>query len=127
LITIADRDKDGIRRPARHFQEMEFTLVATEGTYKFLSAHGIESRQIKKIYECRPNIVYAIENGEIQLVINTPAGKLSEFDDLSIRKNATKYKIFYITTTAAATIGIKARRNTPYSVKSLQEYHSGIQ
>jgi carbamoyl-phosphate synthase large subunit len=44
---------------------MEFTLVATEGTYEFLSAHGIESRLIKKIYEDRPNIVDAIKNGEI--------------------------------------------------------------
>jgi carbamoyl-phosphate synthase large subunit len=129
LITIADRDKDGILEPARQFQEMGFTILATGGTYSFLNDHGVESRLIKKVFEGRPNIVDAIKNGEIQLVINTPAGKLSEFDDSYIRKNAIKYKILYITTTAAAlaaTIGIKARMNGAYSVKSLQEYHAGI-
>jgi carbamoyl-phosphate synthase large subunit len=129
LITIADRDKEGVLEPARKFQEMGFTLFATEGTHKFLGDHGIETRHINKVYEGRPNIVDAIKNGEIQLVINTPAGKMSEFDDSYIRKNAIKYKILYITTTAAAlaaTIGIKARRNGAYSVKSLQDYHSGI-
>jgi len=129
LITIADRDKQGILEPARHFQEMGFTIIATQGTYNFLNSHGIKSQLIKKIYEGRPNIVDAIKNGEIQLVINTPAGKMSEYDDSYIRKNAIKYKIQYITTTAAAlaaTIGIKERRNGAYSVKSLQEYHAGI-
>lgn len=129
LITIADRDKQGILEPARQFQEMGFTILATQGTYKFLNDYGIKSQLIKKIYEGRPNIVDAIKNGEIQLVINTPAGKMSEYDDSYIRKNAIKYKVQYITTTAAAlaaTIGIKERRNGVYSVKSLQEYHAEI-
>jgi carbamoyl-phosphate synthase large subunit len=130
LITIADRDKEGILEPAKQFQEMGFTIFATEGTYNFLNGHGVKSQLIKKVFEGRPNIVDAIKNGEIQLVINTPAGKMSEYDDSYIRKNAIKYKILYITTTAAAlaaTIGIKARRNGAYSVKSLQDYHAGIQ
>jgi carbamoyl-phosphate synthase large subunit len=129
LITIADRDKQGILEPARHFQEMGFSILATQGTNNFLNSHGIKSQLIKKIYEGRPNIVDAIKNGEIQLVINTPAGKMSEYDDSYIRKNAIKYKIQYITTTAAAlaaTIGIKERLNGAYSVKSLQEYHAEI-
>jgi len=129
LITIADRDKQGILEPARQFQEMGFTILATQGTCKFLNDYGIKSQLIKKIYEGRPNIVDAIKNGEIQLVINTPAGKMSEYDDSYIRKNAIKYKVQYITTTAAAlaaTIGIKERRNGVYSVKSLQEYHAEI-
>jgi carbamoyl-phosphate synthase large subunit len=129
LITVADRDKQGILEPARNFQEMGFKIFATEGTYSFLNDHGIESHLIKKIFEGRPNIVDTIKNGEIHLVINTPAGKLSEFDDSYIRKNAIKYKILYITTTAAAlaaTIGIKARKIGAYPVKSLQEYHNDI-
>ncbi|RPI06203.1 MAG: carbamoyl-phosphate synthase large subunit [Ignavibacteriae bacterium] len=129
LITIADRDKDGIIEPARQYQDMGFRLLATEGTHRFLKEHGIDSQPIKKIYEGRPNIADAIKNGEIQLVINTPAGKMSEYDDSYIRKNAIKYKILYITTTAAAhaaAIGIKARKNGAYMVKSLQDYHSGI-
>ena len=130
LITIAERDKEGIIEPARQFQEMGFKIIATEGTHDFLKRHGIESQFIKKVHEGRPNIVDAIKNGEIHLVINTPAGKQSEYDDSYIRKNAIKYKILYITTTAAAlaaTIGIKAMRTGAYTVKSLQEYHAEIE
>jgi carbamoyl-phosphate synthase large subunit len=74
--------------------------------------------------------VDAIKNGEINLVINTPAGKESEYDDSYIRKNAIKYKIPYITTTSAAlavTKGIKERRIGRYQVRSLQEYHRNIE
>ncbi|MCX6122249.1 MAG: carbamoyl-phosphate synthase large subunit [Ignavibacteriales bacterium] len=129
LITIADRDKQGILEPAKQYQEMGFKIFATEGTHRFLKEHGIASQSIKKVYEGRPNIVDAIKNGEIQLVVNTPAGKMSEYDDSYIRKNAIKFKIQYITTTAAAlaaAIGIKARIHGAYKVKSLQEYHAGI-
>ncbi|MBN2215600.1 MAG: carbamoyl-phosphate synthase large subunit [Bacteroidales bacterium] len=129
LITIADRDKDKIIDTAMNFRDMKFRILATDGTAKFLQKHGIECQPILKIYEGRPNIVDAIKNGEIDLVINTPAGRLSEWDDSYIRKNAIKYKIPYITTTSAAraaTRGIKDRRNGAYQVKSLQEYHRDI-
>jgi len=130
LITIADRDKQGIIEPARQFQEMGFKIFATEGTHRFLKEHGIESQFIKKVHEGRPNIVDGIKNGEIHLVVNTPAGKQSEYDDSYIRKNAIKYKIHYITQTSAAlaaTIGIRAMRTGAYTVKSLQEYHADIE
>jgi len=81
------------------------------------------------MHEGRPNIVDAIKNDEIQLIINTPAGKISKNDDSYIRKAAVKYKVPYITTTAAAAAaakGIAARRNDAAPVKSLQSYHSGI-
>ncbi|HJX71140.1 MAG TPA: carbamoyl-phosphate synthase large subunit [Bacteroidales bacterium] len=129
LITIADRDKNKIVETALNFKEMKFRILATAGTAKFLEKHGIECQPILKVYEGRPNIVDAIKNGEIDLVINTPAGRLSEYDDSYIRKNAIKYKIPYITTTSAAlaaTKGIKDRRNGAYEVKSLQEYHREI-
>lgn len=129
LITIADRDKAGILESARHFAGMGFRILSTKGTHHFLKENGVNSKVIKKIYEGRPNIVDAIKNGEIQLVINTPAGKLSEYDDSYIRKNAIKHSILYITTTSAAlaaTKGIRDRRNGAYKVKSLQEYHAGI-
>jgi carbamoyl-phosphate synthase large subunit len=129
LITIADRDKERIIEVAKNFREMNFKIVATEGTRNFLEKHGVKCELIKKVYEGRPNIVDAIKNREINLVINTPAGKMSEFDDSYIRKNAIKYKTLYITTTSAAlaaTMGIKERRNGEYKVKSLQEYHLGI-
>jgi carbamoyl-phosphate synthase large subunit len=109
---------------------MQFKILATGGTLRFLNEHGIEAELIKKIYEGRPNIVDAIKNGEINLVVNTPAGKLSEYDDSYIRKNAIKHKVPYITTTSAAlaaTKGIRERRNGEYRVKSLQEYHEEIE
>ena len=129
LITIGDRDKDKILEFARNFQDMKFNIMATSGTKSFLENHGIECESVKKVHEGRPNIVDAIKNGVINLVINTPAGKLSEYDDSYIRKNAIKHKVPYITTTSAAlaaTKGIKDRRNGAYKVKSLQEYHQSI-
>ena len=129
LITIGDRDKDKIVQTALNFRSMGFDIMATGGTKAFLGEHGIESRFINKIYEKRPNIVDALVNGEIDLVVNTPAGKQSEYDDSYIRKTAIKCNVPYITTTAAAfaaTQGIKERRNGAYLVKSLQEYHRDI-
>ncbi|NCB06677.1 MAG: carbamoyl-phosphate synthase large subunit, partial [Bacteroidia bacterium] len=130
LITIADRDKHKILETARNFIQMNFKIVATTGTQQFLQENGIEAESILKVHEGRPNIVDAIKNGDIQLVINTPAGKQSEYDDSYIRKTSIKFKIPYITTTSAALAsskGIKDRQNGQYHVKSLQEYHSEIE
>jgi carbamoyl-phosphate synthase large subunit len=129
LITIADRDKNKILEFARNFRDMKFNIMATAGTKRFLEEHGIKCESVRKVHEGRPNIVDAIKNGVINLVINTPAGKLSEYDDSYIRKSAIKHKIPYITTTSAAlaaTKGIKDRRNGAYEVRSLQEYHKAI-
>ena len=130
LITIADRDKTRIIETAHNFKDMGFRILATGGTKKFLEEQGVESEIILKVHQGRPNIVDAIKNGEIDLVVNTPAGRLSEYDDSYIRKNAIKYKIPYITTTSAAlsaTKGIKERQNGEYKVRSLQDYHSAIE
>jgi carbamoyl-phosphate synthase large subunit len=129
LITIADRDKPGILEPARRFQAMGFRILATQGTIRFLAAHGVTADPILKMHEGRPHIVDAIKSGEIHLIINTPHGKESEIDDSYIRKNAVKYRIPYITTASAAlaaAIGIEARLAGQYPVRSLQEYHAAI-
>ncbi len=129
LITIADRDKDKILDFATSFQDMKFNIMSTGGTKRFLEEHGIECESVKKVHEGRPNIIDAIKNGVINLVINTPSGKQSEYDDSYIRKSAIKYKVPYITTTSAALAaakGIKDRRNGAYKVKSLQEYHLAL-
>lgn len=129
LITVADRDKKAILEAARKFYQLGFTILATKGTREFLQNQGIECRLVRKIQEVRPNIVDIMKNGEVGLIINTPAGKQSETDDSFIRKNAIKYRIPYITTTAAAlaaAIGIAARREGNYTVKSLQEYHQAV-
>jgi carbamoyl-phosphate synthase large subunit len=130
LITIADRDKEKILEFARNFADMKFNIMATGGTKRFLEEHGIECEAVRKVHEGRPNIVDGITNGMINLVVNTPGGKQSEYDDSYIRKSAIKHKVPYITTTSAAlaaTRGIKDRRSGAYGVKSVQDYHRGIQ
>jgi carbamoyl-phosphate synthase large subunit len=130
LITIADRDKNRILPAAKNFRDMGFSILSTGGTRQFLIDNGIPAELILKVHQGRPNIVDAIKNKEIDLVVNTPAGRLSEYDDSYIRKNAIKYKVPYITTTSAAfsaTEGIKERQNGEYKVKSLQDYHSEIE
>ncbi len=129
LITVTDKDKDSVVRTAKQFAELGFSIKATEGTHRLLKEKEIETEHILKMHEGRPNIVDAIKNSEIQLVINTPASKLSKYDDSYIRKAAIRYKIPYITTTAAAAAavkGIAAYRQGTSSVKSLQCYHSDI-
>jgi carbamoyl-phosphate synthase large subunit len=129
LITIADRDKQRIIEAARNFRDMGFRILSTTGTKAFLEQNGIPAELALKVHQGRPNIVDAIKNGEIDLLINTPAGRLSEYDDSYIRKNAIKYKLPYITTTSAAlaaTKGIRERQNEAYFVRSLQDYHSSI-
>ncbi|MCR4414492.1 MAG: carbamoyl-phosphate synthase large subunit, partial [Thermoguttaceae bacterium] len=129
LITVADRDKPGVVDVARRFAELGFTIKATEGTHALLAAHGIRSERILKMREGRPNIADAIVNGEIQLVINTPRGKLGTADDAYIRITAIKRRVPYITTIAAALAaakGIAACRQGRGQVKSLQCYHAEI-
>jgi len=129
LITVAQRDKPAALEVARQFRNLGFKIRATEGTHRFLADNGIETEPILKMHEGRPNIVDGIKNLEIRLVINTPSGKLSKYDDSYIRKAAIKYKIPYITTTAAAIAaakGIAARRKGRGTVRSLQSYHSDI-
>jgi carbamoyl-phosphate synthase large subunit len=109
--------------------QLGFTIRATDGTCAFLLAHGVKATPIAKINEGRPNIVDAIKNGEIHLVINTPIGKASAIDDSYIRKNAIRYGVPYITTVAAAKAaaeGITDFQKGDGGVMSLQEYHRKI-
>jgi carbamoyl-phosphate synthase large subunit len=130
LLSVTDSDKSEALEVAREFTKLGFGLIATEGTQKYLSSNGVKCEAILKMQAGRPNIVDAIKNGEIQLVINTPIGKRSTMDDSYIRKTAIKYKVSYVTTMAAARAaakGIKAYRKKEVNVCSLQLYHSGIQ
>ncbi|MEN6330728.1 MAG: carbamoyl-phosphate synthase large subunit [Smithella sp.] len=129
LITVEEKDKGGVLEVARAFEKMGLKIKASEGTHKYLAEHGIASEHILKMHEGRPNMVDAIKNGEIQLVINTPVGRLGKYDDSYIRKAAIKYKIPYITTLAAAVAaakGIAAFRQGHGRAKSLQSYHAEI-
>jgi carbamoyl-phosphate synthase large subunit len=131
LITVNGRDRSELLLSvARRLHAEGFKLTATDGTAAFLMDHGIEAQTILKVNEGRPNIVDAIKNGEIQLIINTPSGKISAHDDSYIRKAAIKHKVPYITTLAAAAAaaeGIAARQAGETTVRSLQEWLAGIE
>jgi len=129
LITVSIKDRPAVCEVAQKLAGLGFKIIATEGTGQFLASRGIKSELILKMHEGRPNIVDGIMNGEIQLVINTPSGKLSQYDDSYIRKAAIKYKVPYITTLAAAAAaarGIEAYRQGSPEVRSLQSYHADI-
>ena len=129
LLTVSPRDRQGALEVATRFFELGFIIKATKGTHQFLVNNDIKSDLILKRHEGRPNIVDAITNNEVQLVVNTPSGKLSSIDDSYIRKTAIKYKVPYITTMAAAIAaakGIAATRKGHGEVKSLQLYHADI-
>jgi carbamoyl-phosphate synthase large subunit len=129
LFTIADRDKTAALEAVRLFKELGFKIMTTEGTHYFLDERGIENTPLRKLGYGRPDLVDAIKNGTINLLVNTPSGRKGSQDSSHIRKAAIKYKVPYITTTAAAIAaakGIAARRKENPEVRSLQEYHGGI-
>ena len=129
LITVSEKDHPAVVEVAKEFVGLGFKLRATEGTHHFLAGKGIESDLILKVHEGRPNVADAIMNGEIQLVVNTPTGKRSKYDDSYIRKAAIKYKVTYVTTLAAALAaakGIAAYQKGKSGVRSLQSYHEDI-
>ncbi len=130
LITIAERDRSySLVEVASQFIKIGFKIRATAGTNAFLISNGIVSEHILKEHEGRPNITDAIKNKEINLVINTPVGKLSKYDDSYIRKAAIKYKVPYITSLTAALAairGITAYCAGKSTVKPIQEYHAAI-
>ena len=128
LLSVCDRDKPELLEVANAFNSLGFKILATGKSYEMIKEAGIPAERIFKLYEGRPNIADQIANGEIQLIINTPAGKDSVTDDSYIRKAAIKHRVPYITTMAAAKAsaeGIRAiKENTHFGVKSLQEHHA---
>jgi len=129
LFTVSDIDKSAALEPARLFRDMGFRIMTTRGTHEFFERNGIASEEVKKLGYGRPDLVDAVKNGEVNLIINTPSGRRSSEDGSYIRKAAIKYKTPYITTTAAAIAaakGIAARREGPPQIRSLQEYHAAI-
>jgi len=126
LISVNDRDKGDVCEVASGFSKNGFKILATGGTYDLLKKNGIECQRINKLQEGRPNITDAIVNKEIDIIINTPSGKQSVYDDSYIRKSAIKNKISYITTMAAAKVAVLGTAAENTGVKSLQEYHDEV-
>ena len=130
LISVNRKDKPEAVEIAKGFADLGFNIVATGTTCDLINAAGIEAQKVKKLSEGRPNILDMIANDEIQLIINSPAGKDAVSDDSYLRKAAIKGKIPYMTTMAAAKATVDGicyvKENGNSEVKSLQELHSEI-
>jgi carbamoyl-phosphate synthase large subunit len=123
-VTVNDSDKPAVTAIIRRFHDLGFRVRATDGTARYLRARGIPATPIYKVGEGRPHIVDALISGQIDLLINTPMGKKSQYDDYAMRRAAIARKVPYCTTLSAASaacdaaIALGARRR---EVKSLQE------
>ena len=130
LISVNKKDKPEVVEIAKGFANLGFNIVATGTTCDLINAAGIEAQKVKKLSEGRPNILDMIANDEIQLIVNSPAGKDAVSDDSYLRKAAIKGKIPYMTTMAAAKATVEGisyvKENGNSEVKSLQELHSEI-
>jgi carbamoyl-phosphate synthase large subunit len=124
-VTVNDRDKPTVTPILRRFRDMGFKIRATGGTYRYITELGLPAERIFKVGEGRPDLQDAIVSGEIQLLINTPLGKRSQFDDYAMRRAAITYGVPYLTTmsaTNAACDAILALRTVTPTVCSLQEW-----
>jgi carbamoyl-phosphate synthase large subunit len=124
FLSIRDDDKRACTFMAKKLVELGYHLVATRGTARFLRRNGVPCRDVYKVKEGRPNAVDLLENGEIQLVVNTPLGRESEFDEKAIRGRAVALGVPVITTVAgalAAVSGMEALARGPLDVSALQE------
>ena len=124
FISVNNTDKIVSIPIARDFKELGFTIVATEGTAQLLSENGVPANPVFKVGEGRPNVVDAIKNGEVQLVINTPLGAQSRFDEYEIGRSAIRYKVPVITTISGAQAAVRGIRNIKtcsIRYRSLQE------
>ena len=126
FLSVRDEDKTRIADLARSLRALKFHLIATAGTARALEAEGVECEAVYKVNEGRPNVVDYIKNNEIDLIINTPHGRESRFDEQPIRVAALENNIPCITTLSAAramVTGIQALSEQDFRVRSLQEWN----
>jgi carbamoyl-phosphate synthase large subunit len=128
FVSVRDADKPRILDTIRLLRELGFEVIATSGTQRFLTAHGIEAAKVNKVLEGRPHIVDRITNGGVHLVFNTTEGATALADSRSLRRAALLHKVPYYTTLSgavAAAQGIKAQLAGDLEVRALQSYFSG--
>jgi carbamoyl-phosphate synthase large subunit len=128
FFSVNARDKLAVAPLAMRFVEMGFKLVATHGTADVLEEAGMQVERVFAVKEGRPNVVDLIKSDRIQLIVNTPSGQMSVFDEAAIRRAAVSARVATITTlaaTRAAADGIEALERGEYHVESLQELHAG--
>jgi carbamoyl-phosphate synthase large subunit len=129
FISVNDQDKGDVIEMARRLHEMGFRLVATRGTQRRLESAGLPCEVVYKVNEGRPNITDLIKSKQINLIINTPLGRVSFYDERAIRRAAMQYSVPCITTMTGATAtveALRALRDDELQVRSLQDYHEKV-
>ncbi len=129
FISVNNDDKPTVLPIARDLADLGFTIVATRGTAAYLRAHGLQVDVVYKVNEGRPNVADQIVNGKIDLIVNTPLGRDSFFDDRAVRRVAMMQGVACITTltgASAAVAAIRAVRTQALGVRALQDYYAGI-
>ena len=130
FISVNNSDKQTVLPVARDLSQLGFTLAATRGTAAFLRAHGLDVDVMYKVNEGRPNVADHLVNRSIDMVINTPLGRESFFDDRAVRRAATMAQVPCITTltgASAAVSAIRAMREQELTVRSLQDYYAEVE
>jgi carbamoyl-phosphate synthase large subunit len=125
VVTVNDHDKPTVAPIIRRFHDLGFRILATEGTWRYLRARGVRAERVFKVGEGRPHIVDHLISGEVQLLINTPLGKKSQYDDYAMRRAAITRKVPYCTTMSAASAAadaVTALRSRRRDVRCLQEW-----
>ncbi|HEX7087384.1 MAG TPA: carbamoyl-phosphate synthase large subunit [Vicinamibacterales bacterium] len=128
FISVNNTDKPTVLPIARDLAELGFQLVATRGTAAYLRAHGLDVEVVYKVNEGRPNVADQVVNGQIALIVNTPLGRESFFDDRTVRRVAMLHGVPCITTltgASAAVAAIRALRTRALDVRALQDYYAG--
>ncbi|PYR46003.1 MAG: carbamoyl phosphate synthase large subunit, partial [Acidobacteria bacterium] len=129
FVSVNNDDKANLVPIARDLAELGFRLVASRGTAAYLRAYGLDVDVVFKVNEGRPNIADEVVNRKIDLIVNTPLGRQSYFDDRAVRRAAMMYQVPCITTltgAAAAVSAIRAIRQQGVSVRALQDYYAEI-
>jgi len=124
FISVNENDKIKSIGVARDFEDLGFKIVATEGTSRMLNDNGVFSKNIFKVGEGRPNIVDAVKNNEIDIIINTPLGGAAREDEYAIGRSAIRYKVPVFTTLSGAKAAVRAIRTIElgnFNYRSLQE------
>jgi carbamoyl-phosphate synthase large subunit len=126
FVSVNENDKARACPIAENLQKLGYKIVATRGTAEYLSSRGVSAETVYKVREARPNVVDAIKNHEIDLIINTPLGQRSRFDEYAIGRSAIKYRVPLITTLSAAEAivrGLRSYKKKPLDYKCLQDYY----
>jgi carbamoyl-phosphate synthase large subunit len=129
FVSVNNDDKANLVPIARDLSELGFRLIATRGTAAYLRAYGLSVDVVYKVNEGRPNIADEIVNRKVDIIINTPLGRESFFDDRTVRRAAMMHEVPCITTltgAAAAVQAIRSLRQEGLGVRALQDYYAGI-